>query len=621
MKKNYLTLLFVLVLTGQLNAQTFGTFTSVRPGTQNDTLHIPSSHTFQMLIQTGDPLTGGGSLPANNDFTGYVPIGGASDNGYVSINHENTPGAVTILDMTYNYTTHLWEVNASNDVNTGVYSMRRNCSGGVTPWGTILTAEETTSSGDSNPSDGYQDVGWLTEIDPVTRSIVRKCWPIGRCAHENAVVASDNRTVYTGADNGSQGYVYKFIADSPTDLSSGTLYVLTKSSLLSSTGTWAVVPNTTQAQRNNTGSQASGVGARNFNGVEDIEISPIDGKIYFTSKSSDRVYRFTDNGTVGTGTDITDFEIFVGDGMTYNIDYGSGTQNEAWGNGNDNLTFDGEGNLYVLQDGDRDHIWMVKPTHTQASPDVELFLRSPAGSEPTGMTFTPDYNFAFVSMQHPSGSNSDTQIDATGSSVRFNASSTIVIARKEFLGPNATFPVEFGEIKAARSGSEVQLNWSTLSEASSDYFAIERSDKGYGFEEVGRVKAAGISAVPKDYRFNDSEAPGSKLYYRIRQVDYDGKSIYSNVVNVMSYEPRLVISGLYPNPAQDKINLDVDLPEGGSLQLQVLNIQGQVLEEKNFTLTKGAFTLEMSLEKLPAGAYFLNCQYGKEKETLQFIKK
>jgi hypothetical protein len=88
----------------------------------------------------------------------------------------------------------------------------------------------------------------------------------------------------------------------------------------------------------------------------------------------------------------------------------------------------------VLQDGSRNHIWLVKPCHTQAAPAVELFATTPAGSEPTGMTLSPDEKFMFVSIQGPSSTNTLATTDAAGQSIVFNKATTLVIARKENLG-------------------------------------------------------------------------------------------------------------------------------------------------------------------------------------------
>jgi hypothetical protein len=93
--------------------------------------------------------------------------------------------------------------------------------------------------------------------------------------------------------------------------------------------------------------------------------------------------------------------------------------------------------LYVLQDGGRNHVWVVRPWHTPAAPAVELFAVTPAGCEPTGMTFSPDEQFMFISMQSPSPSNTEATTDAAGQPVVFNKSTALVIARKEALGkPN-----------------------------------------------------------------------------------------------------------------------------------------------------------------------------------------
>lgn len=419
-----------------------GCFTSIQPTSQTPQLIIPQEHRFQLLAKQGQAHTVGvGSYEGNFDFTGYVPIANSSELGYLSINHENSPGGVSITDIHFDTTTKLWVRDNSQTVdmyNNDLVSTVRNCSGGVTPWGTIITAEENTSAGDANV-DGYEDIGWLVEIDPVTKQVKEygnnkqeKLWAMGRMNHENVVIADDLVTAYYGEDGGTN-CVYKFVADNPGDLSSGTVYVLKLDLALSndepssSTGTWIQVPNTTPADCNNIRTVAAALGGTNFNGVEDCEISPIDGRIYFTSKGKDRVYSFKDNGNT-----LSEFETFVG-GMSYPIETSSGSVTTPWSDGNDNLTFDNKGNLWVQQDGGNNYIWVVRPNHTQSSPKVLLFASMPAGSEPTGLTFTPDFKYGFFSVQHPSGSNTP-QPDATTNNVTFNASSAVVFALSENLG-------------------------------------------------------------------------------------------------------------------------------------------------------------------------------------------
>ncbi len=417
-------------------------FTSLLPREQNEVMEIPSAtHAFQYLHFAGTPYTlGGGNTPTNFDFTGYVPgNGNNSRQGHLSINHELAIGGVSVLDISYSNANGLWKVDTSGGVDfSPVVGTQQNCSGTVTPWGTVITCEEDAPTfGDIN-NDGYLDAGWATEIDPITRKVrdygngPAKLWALGRMEHENVVVAPDRKTLYEGEDNPT-GNVYKFVADNAENLSSGKLYVLKLDQPLlngeptGTTGTWVLVPNSTPQECNNAALFAETNGTL-FNGVEDVEINPLTGDIYFAVKGLSRTYSFKDNGTT-----LSNFKTFVG-GKSYRVTIDNEVVTEDWGSGNDNLTFDDRGNLWVLQDGGNNYVWVVRPDHTQANPKVEIFMQTPIGSEPTGMTFTPDYRYMFISIQEPSNGNNESVSDVTGNAQFFNKSMAIVISRTDFLG-------------------------------------------------------------------------------------------------------------------------------------------------------------------------------------------
>ncbi|OUR92216.1 hypothetical protein A9Q87_06980 [Flavobacteriales bacterium 34_180_T64] len=411
------------------SAQDIGDFTSVEPLVQNSDFVIPSTHIFQKIIEAGDPLTEGGVLPIKNDFTGYVPISGSSENGFLCINSEDTPGGASILNINFNLSSDLWETTLSQAINfDGVAGTARNCSGTITPWNTFVSCEEQISTVDSN-NDNYYDLGWCVEIDPVSKTVIDKRWALGNFRHENIVVHSNLRTVYEGADS-NPGYLYKFVANNVQDLSAGDLYVYNGSK--DGPGNWILLNNSTPSERNTVLTQSADVNATVFDGIEDVEIGP-DGLIYFAVKGENLVYRFQDSDPI-SGTSVPNMEPYVGN-TSYDISYENGTSSATWGYGNDNLAFDGQGNLWVLQDGGRNYIWVVENGHSQATPLVRVFGRSPSGSEPTGITFSPDYRFLFISLQHPNIENSSsTQIDAAGDIVDFSKGISLVIARNENLG-------------------------------------------------------------------------------------------------------------------------------------------------------------------------------------------
>ncbi len=484
MHKNLFVLFALLSIAISSFSQNIGDFTPIYPGIQTQQLQIPETHSFQLLIKTGDALTGGGTMPVSSDFTGYAPITGSSVNGYVAINSESVPGDVTVLDIQYNDTAKLWNVSASVSVDfPASVTTWANCSGTVTSWGTTITCEETDIAVDLN-ADGYKDFGWSIEIDPVTKEVMDynndgtpdKLWAMGRMKHENIAIAPDNKTVYYGNES-DQGFIYKFICDNAEDLTAGTLYVMKKTSTTS--GVWIQVPNATQAERNDVVTFSNGIDAFAHDRVEDVEVGP-DGKVYFAVTSWSEIYRFED-----TGDSIVNYEVFVSPG-NYNVPSPGGLRSVNFGSP-DNLAFDGDNNLWITQDGGDNHIWIVRPEHTSANPKLEIFANTPLGCEPTGITFSPDYRFMFISMQHTSTSNLAAMTDAAGVVVNFDKDATLVISRNEnLIESDHGFNPPTNGTSSINDGKEREFN--TYPNPSKSVFTIE-----HNFSETPIVKILDIT--------------------------------------------------------------------------------------------------------------------------------
>lgn len=415
------------------NSQSVAEFVSMAPAAQTEVLKIPCSHSFQMLVKEGQILSDGTNLPSSSDFTAYFET--SPNQGILTINHENIAGAVTRHNIQFDTVQQLWSLGTSGYVNfADVVGTYRPCSGGVSPWGTLFCGEEYVSSADAN-SDGYLDAGWLYEVDPMTgllmdpdsNGVRDKNWAMGRMVHENVCFSPDSTTAYYGVDNAFNGYLFKFVASQKGNFGDGLLYVLKKPSLLSPDGDWIQVPNSTPHERDSVINYSVAIGATNFNRIEDVEVGP-DNKVYFAATSNGRIYRFND-----MQDSIANFEIFVNN-QFYTVQSVSGPVSFAWGAGMDNLCFDNEGNLWVLQDGGAEYILVVGSNHTTSNPNIRIFGQMPIGAEPTGINFSPDYRFLFMSVMHPDVSNVSPMYDASGTPVVFNKSVTIVIARREYLG-------------------------------------------------------------------------------------------------------------------------------------------------------------------------------------------
>jgi uncharacterized protein len=469
-------------------------FVSLTPSSQDPSIHIPPGYSFQTLATFGDAMADGNTFLSKFDFTGYVPINGSSENGYLSINHEAAPGGVSMMDMSFNTNTKRWLRSNEKAVDfSSVFYTASNCSGTVTPWNTIITCEEYAVTTDIN-NDGYYDNGWAIEIDPASKAILHgdKLRALGNFRHENIVIHSNERTAYQGADS-PIGYLYKFVANNPQDLTAGNLYVFKATG--ATTGEWLVLNNSTQTAQNTVNNQAAALNATPFNGIEDVEINPISGQIYFAAKGNGAIYRFTDSNPLTGGTTVSNFEMIVGDyNKIYTLTTDQGVINEPWGIGNDNLAFDNEGNLWVLQDGnlsspngDKNFLWVIGKNHTQANPDVKIFMKTPKGSEPTGITFSPDNRFLFMSIQHPNYLNGSTlQADVNDLLTAFDKETAIVIARNEHWGimpcvSSLTHPNQTFESATYKSESTINSSAQFLSGTKSTYTAAQSISLNPGF--------------------------------------------------------------------------------------------------------------------------------------------
>ena len=596
-------------------------FTSIMPTGQTSNLIIAPEHRFQIIVKQGDAYTtGDGAVGGNNDFTGYTPVDGSSILGYVSINHETTPGGVTVADVNFNEETLLWEVSQTQGVdffNDALVTTTRNCSGGTTPWGTIITAEESSNGGDEN-MDGYQDVGWLVEIDPVTASVVdygngqEKLWAMGKMNHENVVVSNDMVTAYYGEDGGTD-CVYKFVADTPGDLSEGTLYVLKLDDPLvndnpsSDTAQWIQVPNTTIEERNNVRFAAEALGGTNFNGVEDCEIHPITGEIYFTSKGKGRVYKFTEEGSSVSG-----LETFVG-GMSYEITTPEGVFSESWGGGNDNLTFDDKGNLWVLQDGGNNYIWVVRPNHRQDVPNVELFASMPNGSEPTGLTFTPDYKYGFFSVQHPSNANTP-QFDASFNEVSFDASSTVVFALGENLGLQEPIADFTASTLSTEPGTAIEFTDMSTNNPTSWSWTFEG-----GIPSVSSEQSP-IVAYLDEGVFNVSLTTSNQAGTGELEMKTDYIEVLLLGIDTLLKENVSV----YPNPSNGIVNIEIANQSEDSISVTVYDVLGRELLSSSDVQNSGinqVINIDLSTALANNSIVLLKVTVGDKTGTYKILRK
>lgn len=176
----------------------------------------------------------------------------------------------------------------------------------------------------------------------------------------------------------------------------------------------------------------------------------------------------------------------------------------------------------------------------------------------------------------------------------------------------APLPVVLTAFNATRNDQNTQVTWSTASEKNSAGFEVQVSTDGAYFRKIAFVSSQhGDATKAQNYSYLDTEANKSGVrYYRLRQVDNDGKQEFSPVraVSFSGVAEGLATALLaYPNPygTSDAVKLAIQTTSVGSARLLVSDLMGREVANQTFTTVNGV--TEVSLDKaasLSAGSYF-----------------
>lgn len=178
-------------------------------------------------------------------------------------------------------------------------------------------------------------------------------------------------------------------------------------------------------------------------------------------------------------------------------------------------------------------------------------------------------------------------------------------------------PVTLMFVKAQVSDRRTLLSWATAQESNTHKFEIEHSTDGKVFSKIGALPAAGYSTDISNYNFTHDVAVTGFNYYRIKQMDLDGKFTYSVIVSVLLNEG-LKQTILAPNPVNDILNV-VEPKQIFTRSAEIFNASGSLLICKTVNADVQIYSIPVS--KLVKGLYILRINYNKESKSIRFIKE
>ena len=166
-------------------------------------------------------------------------------------------------------------------------------------------------------------------------------------------------------------------------------------------------------------------------------------------------------------------------------------------------------------------------------------------------------------------------------------------------GGAAPLPVEMLGFDASKVKEGVQLNWTTASERNNSHFEIEKSLDGRNFNAIGTVNGNGTTSESKTYEYVDKNMNNTLLYYRLKQMDYDGAYAYSDVRSI-SINNGNVDFQIYPTVTEHTVSI-VNNQGLSNTKVQVFNQLGQQITSKAI-----GQQCQIDLSEFAEGIYFIN---------------
>jgi len=192
--------------------------------------------------------------------------------------------------------------------------------------------------------------------------------------------------------------------------------------------------------------------------------------------------------------------------------------------------------------------------------------------------------------------------------------------------PPVVTPVSLLAFSGYREGNHNLLKWSTASEQDNKGFQVERSLNGINYSSVGFVNSKasnGNSSSLLLYNFHDDNLSGTKQYYRLRQIDIDNREKMSNIIVIKGQRPTVLrFGGLFPNPATNRANIIVDVPDAGLVNLRITDVFGRMIKKQSWAVEAGTNTIPLDVSNFARGTYSiqLSCK-NLETVTAMFIKQ
>ncbi|MGI8950815.1 MAG: choice-of-anchor J domain-containing protein [Chitinophagaceae bacterium] len=181
-----------------------------------------------------------------------------------------------------------------------------------------------------------------------------------------------------------------------------------------------------------------------------------------------------------------------------------------------------------------------------------------------------------------------------------------------------TLPVSFINFDGVLRNGQAILNWSTANEINNKGFEVQKSLDGQTFAAIGFVQGAGSSSNVSNYSFTDAKLLSGSDYYRLKQIDLDGRFSYSSVIKLDFTKFDWAILG---NPVTNNSWVQLQLDKPANVSLQIISLNGKIMEIINKgNISAGTYTVPLNLSNAAPGMYVIKMIVNNQIFSMKVIK-
>ena len=186
--------------------------------------------------------------------------------------------------------------------------------------------------------------------------------------------------------------------------------------------------------------------------------------------------------------------------------------------------------------------------------------------------------------------------------------------------PQQALPVTWLSFEASKWQDKYsRLTWKTATETNTKSFEVERGHDATHFVKIASVNAAGNSTSAKEYSLNDMQPAAGLNYYRIKQIDVNGRFTYSPARLVRFDAIAAQQLRIYPNPAKAFIN--VEMPETMQKENTIINVidfSGKVVDQIKVNAGSNSF-IRLNVSVLARGSYIVHVVSATKTAATQIV--